>query len=320
MNRRDKVREAHLLKKEGYADSQIADMLSISRRTVRRRLTENPENICVDGTKTRKSHRRLDPFRDQILEMIERGFQPTQILRKLRESHPDISIKRTTLSDFCVNLRAELFDSAQSQAESPKTISDGSILAPHVVKISEMLADNKPVTVIFTTIKADGYSGSYSLLQQYCRSVKPVMYIKKKSMRKVKRRELTTVIWSGGTDLSDQDMSYIEANYPILLEIKGIIAEFRTAYGSKDIEAVKLWADKYSGCDFPAICSFINGISDDTDAFYNSLRYEYSNGLLEGSVNKLKAIKRSMYGRASYLLLRAKLLLNNGTEPTTYVH
>jgi len=65
-------------------------------------------------------------------------------------------------------------------------------------------------------------------------------------------------------------------------------------------------------CKFPAICSFVNGINDDIDAFYNSMIYQYSNGLLKGFVNKLKAVKRSMYGRASYILLMAKLLLANG--------
>jgi len=35
----------------------------------------------------------------------------------------------------------------------------------------------------------------------------------------------------------------------------------------------------------------------------------YSNGILEGKVNKLKEVKRSMYGRASHSLLRAKMLL-----------
>ena len=72
-------------------------------------------------------------------------------------------------------------------------------------------------------------------------------------------------------------------------------------------------SDKYSQCKFPAICSFINGINADADAFYNSMKYKYSNGLLEGSVNKLKAVKRSMYGRASFFLLKAKLLLANAS-------
>lgn len=37
----------------------------------------------------------------------------------------------------------------------------------------------------------------------------------------------------------------------------------------------------------------------------------YNNGLLEGTVNKTKAIKRSMFNRANADVLRAKLLYSN---------
>jgi len=107
-------------------------------------------------------------------------------------------------------------------------------------------------------------------------------------------------------------LEYIKAQYPTYPQIETIIQEFRTAYTQKDKKAVENWLDKYSDCQFKSILSFINGIHKDACAFYNSLTYEYNNGLLEGSVNKLKAIKRAMYGRASYQLLPAKMLLANG--------
>ena len=292
-------------------DSQIAEQMGISRRTVKRMLCVSPEHMCVDGTQTRKTHKLLDPYKEQIQELIERGFQTSQILTKLQEKFPDVRVKRTTLSDFCVKLRAELFEYAQSPAEDAPTLSEASILSPYIDKIGEMLADNKPMTIIFAAIKTEGYPGSYSLLQQYCLTIKPLVYRTKKAMRKINRRDLTTVVWSDKTDLSETDILYIETHYPVIGEIKNIISEFRTAYTQKDVEAAKTWCDKYAQCKFPAICSFIKGINADADAFYNSMKYEYNNGLLEGCVNKLKAIKRAMYGRASYVLLRAKLLLAN---------
>ncbi|MDD4422859.1 MAG: transposase [Eubacteriales bacterium] len=38
--------------------------------------------------------------------------------------------------------------------------------------------------------------------------------------------------------------------------------------------------------------SFINGIERDKEAVKNAIMHDYSNGLAEGSVNKLKVIKR----------------------------
>lgn len=61
--------------------------------------------------------------------------------------------------------------------------------------------------------------------------------------------------------------------------------------------------------DIPEISSFVEGTKKDIIAAQNSITYEYNNGLAEGSVNKVKVIKRIMYGRNSFELLKAKVLL-----------
>jgi hypothetical protein len=127
---------------------------------------------------------------------------------------------------------------------------------------------------------------------------------------KVKRRDLVSAIWSGSDKIPENDIAYIEQSFPVFIEIKSIIIEFREAYAKKDVATIDGWVDKYADCPFPGIKSFIGGIRKDEEAFFNSIKYEYSNGLLEGCVNKLKTIKRSMYGRAHYGLLRAKMLLS----------
>jgi transposase len=40
----------------------------------------------------------------------------------------------------------------------------------------------------------------------------------------------------------------------------------------------------------------------------NSLKESFSNGPVEGHINRLKTLKREMYGRAGFELLRARLL------------
>ncbi len=57
--------------------------------------------------------------------------------------------------------------------------------------------------------------------------------------------------------------------------------------------------------------SFISGIKRDLEAVKNSIKYGLSNGLAEGTVNKIKVIKRIMYGRCSFEMLRKKVLLQN---------
>ena len=44
------------------------------------------------------------------------------------------------------------------------------------------------------------------------------------------------------------------------------------------------------------------------DAVRNGLSLPWNSGVIEGTVNKIKMIKRQMYGRASFLLLRKRVL------------
>ena len=69
----------------------------------------------------------------------------------------------------------------------------------------------------------------------------------------------------------------------------------------------KIW--NYSQGEQKKLNSFVNGINRDIDAVKNSITYPYSNGLAEGSVNKIKVIKRIMYGRCKFATLRLKVLL-----------
>ncbi len=53
---------------------------------------------------------------------------------------------------------------------------------------------------------------------------------------------------------------------------------------------------------------FARGIQRDYDAVLAALRLPWSNGLLEGHVNRLKFLKRQMFGRAKFDLLRLRVL------------
>ncbi len=62
------------------------------------------------------------------------------------------------------------------------------------------------------------------------------------------------------------------------------------------------------GLEIELINSFVNGVRRDLPAVKKAIELDYNNGLAEGSVNKLKVIKRIMYGRNSFELLKGKLL------------
>ena len=57
-----------------------------------------------------------------------------------------------------------------------------------------------------------------------------------------------------------------------------------------------------------ALDSFARGLLRDQDAVLAALKLPWSNGPVEGNVHRLKLIKRQMYGRASFDLLRIRVL------------
>jgi transposase len=58
----------------------------------------------------------------------------------------------------------------------------------------------------------------------------------------------------------------------------------------------------------PELLSFTAGVERDKAAVIAGLTLSQNNGLVEGKVNKLKLIKRMMFGRAEFPLLRQRVL------------
>lgn len=73
-------------------------------------------------------------------------------------------------------------------------------------------------------------------------------------------------------------------------------------------QQLEIWLSLVEESALPELESFAKGIRQDKAAVLAGLTLVYSNGPLEGHVNRLKLIKRSMYGRAKLRLLRQRVL------------
>jgi transposase len=69
------------------------------------------------------------------------------------------------------------------------------------------------------------------------------------------------------------------------------------------------WIDRVQADDLPTLHSFVNGLGQDLDAVVAGLSLPYSSGAVEGHNNKIKMLKRQMFGRANFDLLRKRVLL-----------
>jgi transposase len=72
--------------------------------------------------------------------------------------------------------------------------------------------------------------------------------------------------------------------------------------------ALQQWMEEAKGSEIPEIKAFVAKLFQDMDAVVAAMVMPYSQGQTEGRVNKLKLIKRSMYGRGKFDLLRQRVL------------
>jgi transposase len=92
---------------------------------------------------------------------------------------------------------------------------------------------------------------------------------------------------------------------------------FRQMMREQTGHQLDVWLSEAEASHLPEFKSIARGIQQDKAAVLAGLTLPWSNGPLEGHVNRLKLLKRSMYGRAKLPLLRARVLHVDGSaEPS----
>jgi transposase len=75
------------------------------------------------------------------------------------------------------------------------------------------------------------------------------------------------------------------------------------------------WLEHVAQSEVAELKAFARSLAQDQAAVEAALSLEWSNGQVEGQVNRLKFLKRQMYGRAGFDLLRARVLPSRAGVP-----
>ena len=95
---------------------------------------------------------------------------------------------------------------------------------------------------------------------------------------------------------------------PAIREAQHLANRFGHLLRTRDHPALDRWLADAAASSVPEIRSFAAGLRRDQAAVAAAVASPWSNGQTEGHVHKLKLLKRSMYGRANFDLLRLRLL------------
>lgn len=112
-------------------------------------------------------------------------------------------------------------------------------------------------------------------------------------------------------ELTDDERAYLvrlHAACPQAACVAGSVARFAAVLREHDVEGLYAWLQRAEESGIPEMQAIARGLWLDRDAVEAAVATEWSNGPVEGQVNRLKTTKRAMYGRANFDLLRQRIL------------
>ena len=113
------------------------------------------------------------------------------------------------------------------------------------------------------------------------------------------------------TKMKDEEKSFISELMRLNPAIKRVCElgqRFQKMVKERDEKPFAEWLGEALQSGIKGITGFAEGLKKDLEAVTEALRSTWSNGQTEGQVNRLKFIKRQMYGRAKLDLLKARVL------------
>lgn len=295
-----KVKE---LREQKYRVIDISQVLGISEKTVieyNKISLEDKEQYNQISTQELKSQ----VMQENKWELIQ------QVQEEYKKVHKYSVVARK------YNIDARTVKKYLSIKESPingnKNREYHSTLDLYKNKIIEMNDDGFSWKKIYDEIKTKGYNGSGSLLRTYLSKIKKKNIETKNIEHIVQRTTMISLLYKeieNVKEITKELFDKIISMFPKAGIIYERVKSFKEIMFSKKEDKLDSWIIESKKLNIQEFNSFINGIERDIDAVKNGIKYDYNNGLAEGSVNKIKVIKRIMYGRCSFNLLKQKVLL-----------
>jgi transposase len=167
-----------------------------------------------------------------------------------------------------------------------------------------------PVTRLLDEIRELGYPGSANLLQRYLNQGRA-----DEDRAHLSPRRATRLLLTRPDKLSDRQRERrdkLAAACPEITALRDLIAAFAALLKPDKANVSRLdeWIRAARNADLPHLHSFLRGIEQDREAVVAALTTPHHNGRTEGVNTRTKMLKRQMYGRADFALLRHRILLD----------
>jgi transposase len=244
------------------------------------------------------------------LELRKENIAEVHRLRNLGFKHRQIAAKTgLSMRTICRMLKLKAEQISISARGAPPYLNKYKNLI-----VEQLEHERIDYTKIYKYLKTKGYDRSYSALRYYILKMLPQSnkissQLENHTMNYLSNNDIIRGIWKD-KQFSNEEVSILMRKWKMFDYCREKIRQFRNAVKTRNKEELSAFIKETGEDERNIFYTFSKGLKSDIYAVMNSITYSYNNGLLEGHINKLKVIKRMMYGRAGYDLLGKKVLGN----------
>jgi len=236
-----------------------------------------------------------------------------EIRERLDAGQPEAAIRRATgLDRRTVQRYARAASAGELLASAVNRESKLDEFKPYICqRWNQGLTD---ASQIHAELRQRGWTGSPQTVRRYVHLLRQAGPAVTPAPAVPKTREITRWLLSRPGRLDDGDqarLAAVRAGCPHLDALAGHIRDFADMMTRRQgLLALDDWLTRVEADDQPELHSLAAGIRRDQEAVTAGLALPYHSGAMEGNVNKIKMIKRQMYGRAGFALLRKRIIFH----------
>ena len=260
--------------------------------------TETPAQPSTQQTlQLQRRQRRLERYQ-QVIDLREKGYSQKAISAEL-------NIERKTIRRW---LRRGEFPERKPPSGRRQKVAD---FSDYLHQRWNEGCHN--ATRLFHEINTRGYKGCRAMVAKFVATWRPTgrQPVKPGMPERVAPKHAAILTARAPDKISEEQQNLLDRlmiNCPDIIRLRCLALSFSDALKGHDGAVMQQWINEVKHCEFGPLVRFGYGLQKDILAVTAAVETKWSSGQVEGQVNRLKTIKRHMYGRAGFDLLRARVL------------